>query len=180
MRLDEGLDTGPVYACTETAILPRETAASLRPRLSVLGAGLLVNRLAGGVSSLGTAVPQVGEATYAAKLSRSDLRIEWMRPAVEIERLVRVGRAWTTIRHRRLIVWEAATTAGPTTAGPTAAGDAASGPTSPVAPGILVDGLVATGDGWLELGVVQVAGRQRQTAAEWLRGARIAPGEGFS
>jgi methionyl-tRNA formyltransferase len=43
-----------------------------------------------------------------------------------------------------------------------------------------VDGLVATGDGWLELGVVQVAGRQRQTAAEWLRGARIAPGEGFS
>jgi methionyl-tRNA formyltransferase len=168
MRLDEGLDTGPVYARTETAILPRETAHSLSDRLSALGAELLVSRLAGGVTSLGTPVPQKGEATYAAKLARSDLHIEWMRTAIEIERLVRVGRAWTTIRHRQLIVWEAEPTAKPATA------------VSTPAAGTLLDGCVATGDGWLQLGVVQVEGRQRQSAADWLRGARIAPGEAFS
>ena len=48
MALDEGLDTGPVYARVETPILPEETAAELRLRLADLGASLLVERLAGG------------------------------------------------------------------------------------------------------------------------------------
>ena len=58
MALEEGLDTGPVYARVEVPILPGETAAELRARLADLGADLLVERLAGGVATLGTPVPQ--------------------------------------------------------------------------------------------------------------------------
>jgi methionyl-tRNA formyltransferase len=169
MKLEEGLDTGPVYARSETPIGPRETASHLRQRLSGLGADLLVDRLTGGVSSLGTPVPQLGDGTYATKLTPSELRIDWARPAVEIDRLVRVGRAWTTFRHGRVIVWEAAAADGP----------ASSGAASAAAPGTIVDGFVATGEGRLELVSIQPGGRLRQRAADWLRGARIAGGEAF-
>jgi methionyl-tRNA formyltransferase len=200
MKLDVGLDTGPVYACAETSILPQETAPALRDRLSALGADLLVARLAGGVSGLGAPVPQVGEASYAAKLAPSDREIDWMRPAVEIERLVRVGRAWTTFRRGRVIVWEAvsiaggADSAGPAVpgpaiagghvpAGPAVPGPAIAGghvPAGPAAPGTLVEGLVATGDGWLGLLSVQPEGRRRQVGIDWFRGARVEPGETFA
>lgn len=173
MKLDKGLDTGPVYACTETAVGPGETASHLRERLSGLGAELLVARLAGGVSSLGTPVAQVGEATYAAKLTVSDLRIDWTRPAVEIERLVRVGRAWTTFRQGRVIIWEAVIGGPPPLLAANLTGAGL------VSPGTLADGVVATGVGWLELGSVQPEGRQRQAAPAWLRGARLAPDEAF-
>jgi len=167
MRLEEGLDTGPIYACTATDILPTETASALRLRLSDLGANLLVSRLAGGLRGLGTPVAQRGEPTYAAKLAPHDLHIDWSRASVEIERQVRVGRAWTTFRQARVIVWEAAVKADGRRTG------------ERPAPGTIADGLVATGDGWLELSVMQLAGRQRQAVAEWLRGARILPGDAF-
>jgi methionyl-tRNA formyltransferase len=168
MQLEEDLDTGPVYACAETDIGAKETASGLRLRLSELGADLLVSRLAGGSKSLGTPAPQVGEATYAAKITTEDLHIDWSRAAAEIERQVRVGKAWTTFRDARFIVWEA---------------DARAyerGPAARPAPGTISAGLVATGDGWLELAAVQPAGRQRQAASDWLRGARIGTGEAFA
>ena len=112
MALDEGLDTGPVYGCVETPILPEETAAELRVRLADLGAALLVGRLAGGVATLGQPVPQAGEAVYAAKIDRTELELAWERPAVELGRVVRVGRAWTLFRGRRLIVERAHVVAG--------------------------------------------------------------------
>jgi methionyl-tRNA formyltransferase len=168
MKLEAGLDTGPVYACSETAILPEETAPALRLRLSALGSDLLVAHLANGVSSLGTPAPQVGDASYAAKLTPAELRIDWTRPAVDIERLVRVGRAWTMFRGGRVIIWEAGVN--------TVSSDAG----APPVPGTVMGGLVATGDGWLDLVSVQIEGRQRQAAAEWFRGARTAPGEAFS
>ncbi len=104
MALDEGLDTGPVYARVETPISPDETAAHLQLRLAHLGTTLLLDRLAGGVATLGTPVPQVGDPLYAAKIDRDERRLAWERPAVELERVVRVGRAWTTFRGKRLIV----------------------------------------------------------------------------
>jgi len=167
MRLDEGLDTGPVYARAETPIGPDETAEYLRRRLAEMGATLLVERLQGGLATLGTPIPQSGEPTYAAKIAPAELRIDWSRPAVEIERLVRVGRAWTTFRGSRLIVWESSP----------AAGHDVPEPPSEIRPGSLADGHVLTGDGWLGIGVVQPEGRQRQQAASWLRGARVAGGE---
>jgi methionyl-tRNA formyltransferase len=56
---------------------------------------------------LGEPVPQVGESSYAAKVTPEELRIDWARPADELDRLVRVGGAWTTWRAKRVKVVEA-------------------------------------------------------------------------
>ncbi|MHB1772132.1 MAG: methionyl-tRNA formyltransferase [Acidimicrobiales bacterium] len=163
MKLDEGLDTGPVFGRAVTAILPGETAASLRRRLAVIGADLLLTSLTGGVAGLGSPRPQAGEPTYAVKLGPLDRRIDWSRSAGQVERQVRVGRAWTTFRGRRVIVWDAVAESSPRAA--------------LLPPGALAGDLVATGDGWLHLSVVQIEGRPRQNVAEWLRGMRLQPTE---
>ncbi len=104
MRLEAGLDTGPVLARAEMAIGAEETAPELTARLARLGADLLVSALLGGVASLGPGEPQAGEATYAAKIDSDELRIDWERPAEAVVRLVRLGRAFTTWRGQRLRV----------------------------------------------------------------------------
>ena len=68
------------------------------------GTALLVDQLRTG---LGPPTPQVGEPTYAAKITPEELRIDWTKPAIEIDRLVRVGGAWTTWRGKRIKVIEA-------------------------------------------------------------------------
>lgn len=101
MQLEEGLDTGPVYSTVRVPIEPRATAAELRARLVEVGTRQLVEALA---SPLGTPRPQVGEPVYAAKIRPEELRIDWARPAAEIDRLVRLGGAWTTLRGKRVKV----------------------------------------------------------------------------
>ena len=159
MRLEEGLDTGPVYGCRRVAIGTDETAAALRERLVALGCELLVTSLSRG---LGDPVAQQGEPTYAAKLSPSDHEIDWTRPAVELGRVVRLGQAWTTFRGRRLKVL-----------GARVAGAVATG----TPPGTLAGTAVAAGEGTLELVEVQPEGKAPQPAAAWRNGARPAPGE---
>lgn len=157
MALDPGLDTGPIYACDRVAIGADESADELRRRLVEHGTRLLVEHLERG---LGEARPQEGEATYAAKIDPAELRLDFTRPAVEVNRLVRIGRAWTTFRGARLQVVEAR----PVAAGP--------------APATL-DGLViGCGDGTgLELVTVKPEGRAAQPAPAWRNGARPLPGE---
>jgi methionyl-tRNA formyltransferase len=104
MQVEHGLDTGGLFGCVEVAIAEHTTAASLRDELVATGCRLLVDQLADG---LATPRPQVGEPTYAAKIDPGELQIDWTRPAVEIDRLVRLGGAWTTFRGRRLKVHEA-------------------------------------------------------------------------
>jgi methionyl-tRNA formyltransferase len=99
MQLEEGLDTGGVIACVEVPIGPRATAADLRAELATVGSQLLVTALEQG---LGPPQPQVGEPTYAAKVEPGELRIDWSKPAGELDRLVRLGGAWTTFRGKRL------------------------------------------------------------------------------
>jgi len=94
MGLEEGLDTGPVHARVRVDIGDR-TAHSLRAEMSEVGARLLVDCLAAG---LGEPLAQEGEITYAAKITRDDLRIEWSGDAEFANRQVRVGGAWTTWR----------------------------------------------------------------------------------
>ena len=109
MRVEAGLDTGPVLAVRRTPIGPEETAGDLRARLVTIGAELLVET----VPRLGELqpVPQDGEATYAEKLSVDEFRIDWSRPADEIDLVIRAGNprpgAWTTVDGRRLKVWRA-------------------------------------------------------------------------
>lgn len=159
MALEEGLDTGPLYARREVPIGPDETAAHLRGRLAVAGADLLVGTLAVG---LGVPVPQEGEATYAAKIGPEDLVLRWEEPAERLHRVVRAGRAWTTWRGRRMIVADACPCAGALPSVP---------------PGTLVGDRVATGEGSLRLLSVAPEGRKVLGATEWSRGARPAPGE---
>jgi methionyl-tRNA formyltransferase len=99
MAVEEGLDTGGVYARIEVPIGQATTADELRSELVDVGTRLLVDTLARG---LGDPEPQLGEPTYASKIDPADLRVDWTRPAAEIDRLVRVGGAWTTFRGARV------------------------------------------------------------------------------
>lgn len=170
MRLDEHLDAGPLYGCEQVTIGPAEKAVELVARLATLGAELLVERLSEGIESLGQPVAQHGPATYAAKITTGELQIAWSSPAIDILRTVRAGRAHTTFRSRRLIVLEARPR-------PTSGVEGLDGNTTAV-PGTLFEGgLVATGDGLVELVTVQSADRRPQSVEQWWRGARPRPGE---
>ena len=114
---------------------------------------MLVGALSGG---LGAPTAQQGTPTYAPKVEPADLFLDWHRPAAELHRVVRLGRAWTTWRGRRLLVLAARVTDIPL-------GD--------LAPGQLQDDIVVTGDGGLRLITVQPEGRSPMAASDWLRGA---------
>lgn len=157
MQLEEGLDTGPVYACEAVTIGPDESADELRTRLVTIGTDLLVAHLTAG---LGEPRPQDGEPTYAAKLDPAELELHWDRPALELHRLVRLGRAWTTFRGKRLRVLRAHPVEAPL-------GE----------PGSLDGVVVATGQGGLALDEVQPEGKGPQPATAWRNGARPEPGE---
>ena len=101
MAVEEGLDTGGVYARREVPIGAETTAVELRATLVAVGTTLLVDTLAQPLSIDGPE-PQVGEVTHAAKFTASDFEIDWSKPADDIHRLVRVGGAWTTFRQKRL------------------------------------------------------------------------------
>ena len=165
MRLEAGLDTGPVLARSEVSIGPEETAQELKDRLSLVGAELLADVLSVGVSELPVGDPQQGEVTYAAKIDPRELELDFDRPAVELARLVRVGKAWTTFRGARLIVVRARV------------GAKACDVNGRHPPGTLLGSSVVTGDGLLDLVELQPEGRRRVSASEWLRGARPEPGE---
>jgi methionyl-tRNA formyltransferase len=150
MELEEGLDTGPVYACETVPIGPEETAAELRARLVDAGTELLVQALRSG---LGTPTPQQGEPTYADKIDPAERHIDWTRPAVEVHRVIRIGDAWTTFRGKRLKVLRAQLSS------------------NGLEPGA-VDGLrVGAADGALELIEVQPEGKAPMAAADWRNGA---------
>jgi methionyl-tRNA formyltransferase len=165
MAVEAGLDTGGVYAREEIPIGAEETAAELAGRLASTGASLLIRTLAnvreGGPSRLPTAEPQVGDATYAAKIEAADRQLHWSEPAVQLARVVRIGRASTTFRGRRLLVLRAVPVEPATDGG---------------APGTLRGPVVATGAGGLALREVQPEGARAMAAEEWLRGTR--PGDG--
>lgn len=103
MAVEEGLDTGGVYAREVVAIGPRDTAADLRRTLVEVGSRLLVETLSAPLESwIGSPEPQTGAATYAEKFTPADFEIDWNAPVDDIDRLIRVGGAWTTFRGKRL------------------------------------------------------------------------------
>jgi methionyl-tRNA formyltransferase len=158
MTLEEGLDTGPVHARRILDIGPEETADELRARLVDAGTGLLLEQLGGGLSP---AVAQDGEPTYASKIEPEELHLDWLRPAVQLHRVIRLGRAWTTWRGKRLLILRAHL--------------APAG--GPGVPGELHGLVVSAGEGAVELVEVQPEGKPPQPAAAWRNGARPQPGE---
>lgn len=165
MEVVEALDAGGVHARAEVPITAASTAAGLRSELARVGAGLLVATLQAGLDA---PEPQVGEPTYAKKIRPDDLQLDWAAPAIALDRVVRVGGAWTTVRGKRLRVASSALLD---------AQDPPAHPGPPALPGtVTLEGdrvLVATGDGSLVLVEVQPEGRARQPADAWARGARL-------
>ena len=103
MRLEEGLDTGGIYAEERVPIGDHTTADELRAELNEIGCRLLVELVGRPLEEwIDTAVEQTGETLYASKLDKAELEIDWTRPAIETHRLIRIGGAWTTFRGKRL------------------------------------------------------------------------------
>jgi methionyl-tRNA formyltransferase len=173
MLMDAGLDTGPELLRRELAIGPRETGGGLHDRLAPLGAEAIVAALPGWARGTLPAQPQPAEgATYAAKIAKQEARIDWTRPAVEIDRLVRAFNPWpvaeTRLAGEQLRVWEASPEREIGAVG--------------IPPGTLLAVpnriVVATGDGALELLQVQLPGRKPVSARDLLnsrnlRGVRL-------
>ena len=159
MRLEAGLDTGPVLARSETAIGPDEHAGELVTRLATVGAELVVTVLADRVGGLGPGEAQRGEATYAAKLEPEEFELAFGEPAEAVHRVVRLDRAWTTVGGERLRVLDAAVEV---------IGAAEGEPGRLTVEGGRV--VVACGEGGLALRTVQPAGKRAMAAADWARG----------
>jgi methionyl-tRNA formyltransferase len=170
MRIDAGLDTGDMLLKAETEVGPEETSLELGPRLAEMGARLIVESLAGLEAGTLPATPQdPAEATLAPILTRDDGRIDWMRPAAVIHNRARGflpwPGAWTTFRGQRFNIWRCRV----------------AGATSEVPGRLFVEGkrlFAACGEGSaIELLEVQVEGRKRTSAADFLNGQRLTSDE---
>jgi methionyl-tRNA formyltransferase len=163
MQIEAGLDTGPVYARARVPIAPDETAGELHERLVDAGTELLRLHLPTITSTVPE--PQVGEPTYADKLTVDEFRLDPTRSAAELARIVRAGNprpgAWFVVGGRRVKVWRAHEDAD-------RAAEAAD-----MAPGTIgTDGALGTARGVLALDEVQPEGKRVMTAAAWRAGAR--------
>ncbi len=170
MAVEAGLDTGGIYAELGTAIGEEETAAELRSRLVAMGCRLLAEHLGDGLAGLPVPRDQIGEPSYAEKILPSELELRWEQSGTQVRRVIRLGRAWTRFRGRRLHILRATGVhAGQLTGSADGTG---------VAPGSLDGAVVAAGGGTTVVIVtVQPEGKQPMDASDWLRGARPRPGE---
>jgi methionyl-tRNA formyltransferase len=172
-RLDEGLDTGPVFGAVTEQIRATDTSGDLLERLAVSGAELLVRTLDGIESGELHPVPQSSDGVSTApKISVDDARVDWRSPAIHIDRLIRASTptpgAWTSFRGERLGLLPVAIADEP----PLLAVGEISASKSRV--------LVGTGSHAVVLGQVQAQGKRFMPAADWARGVRIQPGEALS
>ena len=168
-RLEEGLDTGPVYGVLTELIRPRDTAGELLDRLAHGGARLLLSTMDGIEDGVLEPRPQpVDGISVAPKVSVDDARVDWAVPAAAVDRLVRSVTpepgAWTEFRGERLKLGPVR----PSTVDGLAAGELSVG-----RHGVLA----GTATGAVELGEVQPHGRKRMPAPDWARGARVGSGE---
>jgi methionyl-tRNA formyltransferase len=173
MKMDAGLDTGPILAQREESIRSDDTRETLRERLAHLGADLLVEVLPAYLAGDLTPRPQSEEGvTYMEELRKEDGRLDWARSATELDRQVRAVTPWpgafTTWRGRQLKIVQAVPLPGWRGDGP---------PGTVVA---LADGAaVTTGEGALRLEEVQLAGRRVMDISAFLCGQRECVGSRF-
>ncbi len=173
MAVEAGLDTGPVYAEVATAIDPEETVDELRDRLVVIGCQMLEEYVGDGRAGLPIPRDQVGTPTYAEKIQSGEFELDWSRPAVELQRVIRLGRAWTTLRGKRVRVLAA----GPGSEIDGGLGEADDvGEAVALEPGQLRQVAVGCGQGTrLVLAEVQPEGKRPMEASAWLNGVQPTP-----
>ncbi len=168
MAMTEEMDAGDILLQRETPIAPDDTGGTLGERLARLGAEAIGEAIDGLQAGTLRPVPQpAAGVTFAPRIERQHRRLDWRRPAVELERQVRAlapsPSAFTTLEGKLLKVHRAALAAGTARPGEVVA----AGP----------DGIVvAAGTGALRLLEVQLEGRRRLSVAEFLAGRRLAPG----
>ena len=156
MRMEAGLDTGPVLLCARTPIGPEETTAELHDRLAAMGAAAIREAL-GRLDRL-TPVPQPeAGVTYAAKIDKAEARVDWSRPAEEVDRLIRglspFPGAWVEIGGERVKLLRSRLAEGRG------------------APGTVLAGFtIACGSGTVQITEAQREGKRPMPAAEVLRG----------
>jgi methionyl-tRNA formyltransferase len=169
MQMDEGLDTGPLFATRSMPLGPDDDFGRVHDKLAELGAALLLEvlRAVQDGSARGTPQPAAG-ATYAAKIEKSETRLDWRRSAPELERAVRAFRpapgATARLLGEPIKIWRARVESGVG------------------APGTIIDTgklLVACGSGALTIEELQPAGGRRMAAADFLHGHRIERGMRF-
>ena len=162
MQMEAGLDTGPVLLRQATPIEPGETTGALHDRLAHMGARLIVEALA----QLGSLTPQPqGEdgVSYAAKIDKAEARIDWARPAAEVDALIRglspFPGAWCEHDGARIKILASRVVAGTGAPGEVLAGEVLDARPA-----------VACGEGAVELIRLQREGRGAQAADAFLRG----------
>jgi methionyl-tRNA formyltransferase len=172
MRMEEGLDSGPVYLMRRIPIAAEDTAVTVHDKLAALGARCIVEALPAIADGTFKAVPQ-SEAgvTYAPKITKDEAAIDWRREAVEVDRQVRAFNpfpgAYSTLHGEPVKVWRAAVAPG-----------------SPAPPGTILRAdaqgiVVACRNGALRATELQRAGGKRLAAADFLHGLSLAAGERF-
>jgi methionyl-tRNA formyltransferase len=168
MRMEAGLDTGPIFGTRPTAIRTDDTAGSLRARLAVLGSQALLDVLDQVAAGTAQARPQdAALVSYARKIEKAEARIDWHQPAEEIERRVRAFNptpiAETRWGDQQLRIWSAHVVEREVPAQP---GEIIA------LPGVAL--AVACGVNALALDVVQLAGRKALPVGEFLRAQTLA------
>jgi methionyl-tRNA formyltransferase len=173
MRMEQGLDTGPVYLTRTTPILPDDDAGSLHDRLATLGACCIkeaLPQIADG--SLAPMRQPSNGVTYAHKITKSEAAVDWQRDSLELDRQVRAFNpfpgAFSILRGEPVKIWRGLALAG-----------------RQGVPGEILscspDGIdVACGNGILKILELQRAGSRRLPVADFLRGLSIEPGERFA
>jgi methionyl-tRNA formyltransferase len=168
-RLEEGLDTGPVYGVLTEPIKATDTAGELLDRLAEAGARLLVSTVDGIEDGVLRPEPQPADGvSLAPKVTVEDARVDWAAPALAVDRLIRSVTpepgAWTELNGERLKLWPVSIVDG-----------------VGLAPGeLLVEKhrvLAGTGSIAVQLGDVRPRGRKRMPAPDWARGVRLASGD---
>jgi methionyl-tRNA formyltransferase len=164
MKMDAGLDTGPMLSVAREAIRPDDTTASLSERLSHLGAQLMADTLSKYLSGEIVPQPQPAEgATYSPKIDKADAQIDWSKPAIEIERKVRAYTPWpgtqTMWNGQMVKVLKAQVIEGKK--------DGEIGKVVKLSAGSIG---VVTGEGVLVLKEIQLAGRKAMQAEDFVRG----------
>jgi methionyl-tRNA formyltransferase len=169
MKMDAGLDTGPILSLHRLTIDDDDDAQSLHDRLAALGANAIVSALAALAAGRATPSPQpVAGASYARKIGKDEVELDWTRPCVELERMVRALRpspgARSNLRGEVLKIWRARCAA------------------RTGAPGEVLESsvegiLIGCGEGTLLATELQRAGGTRLAAADFIRGFPLSRGD---
>jgi methionyl-tRNA formyltransferase len=163
MRMETGLDTGPVLIAEAVPIGPEDTGGTLHDRLAALGARLIVEALERLDDLVPVPQPEAG-VTYASKIDKAEARVDWTRPAGEVDRLIRglapFPGAWAEVGGERVKLLMSAVADGGG------------------APGTVLDGrlTVACGEGAVRLLRLQRPGRETMAAEAFLRGRPVPAG----